>query len=79
MRLCINLQVMSSTTLAPASGLAEGVTITAKTHQPASVKPFHIIDGPTVWYGQDLTPEVRNDTLQKGCLSQEKFKHSKLA
>ena len=72
MGFCMNLQAMSSTTLAPASGLAEGVTITAKTHQPAFVKPFHIIDGPTVWYGQDLTPEVRGYVLQKGCLSQEK-------
>ena len=73
MRLCMNLQAMSSTTLAPASGLGEGVTITAKTQQPASVKPFHIIDGSTVWYGQDLTPEVREYSLQKGCLSQEKL------
>lgn len=72
MKLCMNPQAMSSTTLAPASGLAEGVKTTAETHQPAFVKPFHTIDGPTVWYGQDLTPEVRRYSLQKGCLSQEK-------
>jgi hypothetical protein len=37
-----------------------GVKLTATSQKPAYVEPFHPIDGPTVWYGQDITVKVRS-------------------
>lgn len=42
-------------------GVAEefpSVEMTATSKSPAFVEPFKPIDGPTVWYGKDLTVEV---------------------
>lgn len=36
-----------------------GLQLTATRHKPAFVKPFTPVEGPTVWYGKDLTVEVR--------------------
>ncbi len=36
-----------------------GIQLTATDEQPAFVKPGTPIKSPTVWYGQDITAEVR--------------------
>lgn len=36
----------------------EGVKLTAVKHEPAFVTPFKPIEGPTVWYGGDISVEA---------------------
>lgn len=38
--------------------------LTAKEFKPAFVKPFTPVEGPTVWYGKDITAEVSSNHLR---------------
>lgn len=40
----------------------DGVHLTATKNSPPEVKPFHLVpeDSPTVWYGGELEPKVRD-------------------
>ncbi len=44
--------------MAPTGNEDKGVKLTAVKHEPAFVTPFKPIEGPTVWYGGDLSVQA---------------------